>query len=185
MPSRPSDPDPVSAHAFATSLGTMAVCWRTERALSTHLPEPNPELLLESVRQSWDDPGLSWSPASRLPAPVASLITLMQRHLAGERVTYPLALLSLEHTSPFFRLVYECTLAIPAGETRSYQEIAAAAGSVLASRAVGQAMARNRLPLVIPCHRVLAAGKKPGGYSAAGGLATKERLLRIEAHATH
>ncbi|XZE52951.1 methylated-DNA--[protein]-cysteine S-methyltransferase [Planctomycetaceae bacterium SH139] len=82
---------------------------------------------------------------------------------------------------PFFARVYQFCRLIAPGQTLSYAELAGRAGSPRAARAVGQAMARNRLPLVIPCHRVLASGGKMGGYSGPGGVDTKRWLLALEA----
>jgi methylated-DNA-[protein]-cysteine S-methyltransferase len=82
--------------------------------------------------------------------------------------------------TPFFARVYRVCRNIPAGQTLSYGEVAANAGSPGAARAVGQAMATNRVPLIIPCHRVLASGGGLGGYSGPGGLSTKQSLLRLE-----
>ena len=76
--------------------------------------------------------------------------------------------------------MYELARAIPAGETVTYGELAVRAGEPGAARAVGQAMARNPFPLIVPCHRVMAAHGGAGGFSARGGVATKFRLLRIE-----
>lgn len=82
--------------------------------------------------------------------------------------------------TPFSRTVLEVVRAIPRGTTLTYGEVAARAGSPGAARAVGQVLARNPLPIVIPCHRVLAAGGRPGGYSGGAGLTTKCRLLALE-----
>ena len=81
---------------------------------------------------------------------------------------------------PFHRRVYEVTRTIAPGVTRSYGEIAARLGAPRSARAVGQALGRNPFAILVPCHRVLAAGGKPGGFSANGGVATKLRLLAIE-----
>jgi methylated-DNA-[protein]-cysteine S-methyltransferase len=86
----------------------------------------------------------------------------------------------MEGVSPFFQRVYAIARTIPAGETLSYAELADRAGSPKAFRAVGQAMAKNPFPVLVPCHRVLAAGGKLGGFSAPGGTATKVRLLDLE-----
>lgn len=86
-------------------------------------------------------------------------------------------------STPFGQSVIATCRAIPPGTTRSYGELAAAAGSPRASRAVGQLMARNRLPLLIPCHRVIAADGGLGGYSAGAGLPLKQRLLELERRA--
>lgn len=83
--------------------------------------------------------------------------------------------------TPFCRRVLDACRQIPPGQTISYADLAGRAGSPRAARAVGQVMASNRVPIVIPCHRVVASGGRLGGFSAPGGLATKERLLRIEA----
>ena len=80
----------------------------------------------------------------------------------------------------FHHRVYEQCRKIEAGTTRTYKELAAMAGSDKASRAVGAAMARNRIPLVIPCHRVVSAGGNLRGFSAPGGLDTKRFLLDLE-----
>ena len=80
----------------------------------------------------------------------------------------------------FHQRVYQLARAIPPGETKTYGEIAAALGDKTLSRAVGQALGRNPWPIVVPCHRVLAANGKTGGFSADGGVDTKMRMLTIE-----
>jgi methylated-DNA-[protein]-cysteine S-methyltransferase len=85
------------------------------------------------------------------------------------------------HLTVFDRTVVRACRAIPYGETLSYGQLAAKAGRDGAARAVGRVMATNRYPLVVPCHRVLAAGGKIGGYSAPQGLLLKRRLLAMEA----
>ena len=91
--------------------------------------------------------------------------------------------LDLEGAPPFHRAAWEACRQIPLGETRSYAWLAAAAGRPRASRAAGQAMARNWVPVVVPCHRVIGSSGGLHGYGA-GGLAVKERLLRAEAGMT-
>ncbi len=86
-------------------------------------------------------------------------------------------------STPFAKRVLEACRRIPYGKTRSYAQLAAAAGAPGAARAVGRVMAGNRVPLVIPCHRVVGSGGKLGGFSAPGGLETKQRLLDLEARA--
>ncbi|HZP27547.1 MAG TPA: MGMT family protein, partial [Acidimicrobiia bacterium] len=80
----------------------------------------------------------------------------------------------------FHQRVYEAARAVPVGTTVTYGELAARVGSPASARAVGQAMAANPFPIVVPCHRVLSAGGRLGGFSATGGLATKRRMLAIE-----
>ena len=86
----------------------------------------------------------------------------------------------MEGVPPFHRRVYEVARGIPAGATLSYGEVAARLGDKGLARAVGQALGRNPFAIVVPCHRVLAAGGTPGGFSASGGVATKLRMLAIE-----
>ena len=87
--------------------------------------------------------------------------------------------LDLEGAPPFFRAAWDACRRIPPGETRSYRWLAAEAGNPLALRAAGQAMARNRFSLIIPCHRVIASDGGLGGYGG-GGLGVKAKLLQME-----
>lgn len=106
----------------------------------------------------------------------------LAEYFAGERRAFDLPLAATG--TPFQRRVWAALAAIPWGETRSYMKIAAEAGSPAASRAVGQANARNPLPIVVPCHRVLAADGGIGGYLGTGpegsGVPIKRWLLRHE-----
>ena len=103
----------------------------------------------------------------------------LAEYFAGTRRNFDLPL-DLGGLPPFTRRVLEILAMLPCGATLSYGELAARAGNPRGARAVGRAMAVNPLPIVIPCHRVLAAGGRPGGYSGGGGLATKGRLLALE-----
>ncbi len=100
-------------------------------------------------------------------------------YLSGKRRTFDLPLAPAG--TPFQRSVWRALLAIPYGETRSYRDIALAVGRPRAVRAVGQANHHNPIPILIPCHRVVGADGTLTGY--AGGLALKEKLLRLEAGA--
>jgi len=122
------------------------------------------------------------SGAQPLPAPpfVREAIDLITRHLAGEPQDLRGIPLDYEQVPAFHRQVYEAAREVPSGRIVTYGELARRAGSPGAARAVGQAMARNRFPVVVPCHRVLAAGERPGGFTAFGGLRTKARLLALE-----
>ena len=104
----------------------------------------------------------------------------LQQFAAGEFVDLSKIPISLSHLTPFQRQVVKACRAIKRGDSRSYGEVAAAAGSPGAARAVGQVMRTNRMPLIVPCHRVVAAGGKLGGFSAPQGLAMKRRLLELE-----
>jgi methylated-DNA-[protein]-cysteine S-methyltransferase len=113
---------------------------------------------------------------------VQSLIEDIQRYLAGERIDFSAVAVDLAGIDPFRRRLYEAMRTIGFGRTTTYGELARMIGLIepQAAQEVGQAMGRNPVPIVIPCHRVLAAGKKLGGFSAHGGSATKARLLALE-----
>lgn len=103
----------------------------------------------------------------------------LRRYADGDMTALDQIDLDLSGVTPFFRAAWNACRSIPAGETRSYAWLAAEAGSPLAMRAAGQAMARNRFSLVIPCHRVIASDGGLGGYGG-GGLGVKARLLQME-----
>lgn len=105
---------------------------------------------------------------------------LLQRFAAGEAVDFDDVPVSLEGLTRFQKQVVAACRAIPWGETVSYGELAANVGHPGAARAIGTVMRKNRVPLIIPCHRVLAAGGQIGGYSAPSGLEMKRRLLALE-----
>ena len=109
------------------------------------------------------------------------LAARLQRYAAGEPDGLLDIPLDLPEAAEFTAEVREQCRAIPYGQTRSYAELAAAAGSPRAARAVGNVMRTNLVPLIVPCHRVLAAGNRLGGYSAPQGLLLKKRLLAMEA----
>jgi len=105
--------------------------------------------------------------------------TELEEYFAGFRKKFDVQL-DLPSWPEFSSKILEILRAIPYGETLSYGELAARAGSPRAARAVGQVMAANPLPIIIPCHRVVASGGRPGGYSGGGGLQTKRWLLELE-----
>ncbi|WP_347244798.1 methylated-DNA--[protein]-cysteine S-methyltransferase [Thermogutta sp.] len=109
------------------------------------------------------------------------LTSLLQEYLAGRPVEFSSIPVDLSRCSPFVRRVLEACRSIPYGETRSYKQLAESVGHPLASRAVGQALGRNPVPLLIPCHRVISTSGRLCGFTARGGLAIKARLLKWEA----
>ena len=120
------------------------------------------------------------------PAPVARAIAGMAALLDGRNADLSGIELDMSHVPEFNRGVYAIAREIPPGETLTYGDIAKRLGGVELSRDVGQALGQNPFPIVVPCHRVLAAGGKPGGFSANGGVKTKLKMLAIEgAHVNH
>ena len=122
----------------------------------------------------------SVSHAVQSPQPFEDIIQRFKTYFRGGRVTFP-DVLDLSRATPFQRDVWEATRRIPYGETKSYAWVAAQIGKPAAVRAVGQALGRNPLPLIIPCHRVLASDGNLGGFT--GGLDMKRRLLGLESSA--
>ena len=109
--------------------------------------------------------------------PIAGLI---ERYLHGESVDLSVIPIDFSDAPPFFAAAWDACRSIPAGETRSYSWLAAEAGRPGAPRAAGQAMARNLIPLLIPCHRVVRADGSLGGFGGGVGLPLKKRLLAME-----
>jgi methylated-DNA-[protein]-cysteine S-methyltransferase len=113
------------------------------------------------------------------PNAFTEVVECLHRYAAGDRTALDEIGLDFSGVTPFFSAAWNACRSIPAGETRSYAWLAAEAGSPLAMRAAGQAMARNRFSLIIPCHRVIASDGGLGGYGG-GGLGVKARLLQME-----
>jgi methylated-DNA-[protein]-cysteine S-methyltransferase len=123
-------------------------------------------------------------PAARAAAPpreIAAVVAAVTRYFCGERVDFSALQLDLGEQDDFFAKVYATVRRIEWGQTTTYGTVAKELGAgPEAARDVGQAMARNPVPLIIPCHRVLAAGGKVGGFSAPGGAGAKVRMLELE-----
>lgn len=108
------------------------------------------------------------------------LVERLQAYADGQIDDFSDVQINVDHLTRFARRVVEATRRIHYGETRSYQAISVASGNPRAARAVGGVMAGNRIPLIVPCHRVVGSGGKLGGFSAIDGLAMKRRLLALE-----
>jgi methylated-DNA-[protein]-cysteine S-methyltransferase len=157
---------------FETAIGTCGVAWSERGLTRLQLPESDRHATEGRLRKA---------AVGGVPAPgIEALINDVQHYLAGERTRFAAVPLDLSGVTPFDRRVYAAIRALDWGETASYGEIARRIGAPETARAVGQALAHNPIPIVIPCHRVLASGHRIGGFSAHGGAATKERLLELE-----
>jgi len=151
------------------------VAWSANALTAVQLPEGDAAAAHARMRRRFPN-----ASASEPPAFAREAIADIRALVAGERRDLTGVPLDMEGLSAFAREVYAIARAIPPGETMTYGEIAARLGDPAAARAVGEAMGQNPYPIVVPCHRVLAAGGKLGGFSAHGGAATKLRLLEIE-----
>ncbi|NQW22693.1 MAG: methylated-DNA--[protein]-cysteine S-methyltransferase [SAR202 cluster bacterium] len=135
--------------------------------------------LKPSPQETIEDLGADLDGAVDEPDSFTQVEACLRRYADGDMTALNQIDLDLSGVTPFFRAAWNACRSIPAGETRSYAWLAAEAGSPLAMRAAGQAMARNRFSLVIPCHRVIASDGGLGGYGG-GGLGVKARLLQME-----
>jgi methylated-DNA-[protein]-cysteine S-methyltransferase len=167
---------------FETALGACGIAWREPAnsgspslVIAIQLPEATPQATESRIARK------SGANRASVPPPlIAELIKKIRLHLEGETQDFRGVAVDLDGSGPFFRQVYEATREIPPGQTRTYGEIAKAVGQPAAAQEVGQAMAKNPVPIIVPCHRVSAAGGKLGGFSAPGGPATKAKLLALE-----
>jgi methylated-DNA-[protein]-cysteine S-methyltransferase len=116
---------------------------------------------------------------------VAAVHQKLRRYFNGVPQSFRDVPLQWEGIPTFHRRVYKVLQKIPAGQTVTYGELAALAGSPGAARAVGQAMAKNPFPIIIPCHRVVASQGRLGGFSSGRGPATKRHLLQLDGLSRH
>jgi methylated-DNA-[protein]-cysteine S-methyltransferase len=168
---------PRSMHyaVFDSAIGTCGVAWSDAGVTRFQLPEASTEATEKRLQGSPDGPSRQTPP----PA-VARAIADLQRYFAGKKVDFTGIAVDLEGVPPFYVRVYAIARQIGWGGTATYGELAARAGSPGAARGVGQALSRNPVAIIIPCHRILASGSKVGGFSAYGGTVSKERLLALE-----
>jgi methylated-DNA-[protein]-cysteine S-methyltransferase len=162
---------------FDTALGPVGIGWGPAGVLAVQLPE--------ATRSATAARMLRWHPdaeeaSGEPPVAVARAIERIVALLAGEHEDLREVPLDMSAVPDFDRRVYEVAREVEAGDTTTYGEIAGRLGAPHASREVGQALGHNPFPLIVPCHRVLAAGGRLGGFSARGGVTTKLRLLDIE-----
>jgi methylated-DNA-[protein]-cysteine S-methyltransferase len=160
---------------FDTTLGRCGIAWSGRGVIGVQLPEGSEIATRARLRRRF--------PAAREAPPppeVQRAIDGIVALLHGEPSALDDVALDMAGVPPFDRRVYEVARTIPAGGTLSYGEVAKRLGAPGAARDVGQALGRNPFAIIVPCHRVLAAGGKIGGFSARGGVSTKRRLLAAE-----
>ncbi len=157
---------------FDTAIGECALAWGIEGIVGAQLPDADFAALRRRMQQRY-----AGAVVGQPDAAIASVIDAIQALLRGEAVHLSGAMLDWRGIAPFNRRVYEVALSIPPGRTLTYGEVAQRLGEPGAARAVGQALGENPFAPIVPCHRVLAAGGRMGGFSAPGGTATKRRML--------
>ena len=162
---------------FDTAIGSCGIAWNDKAIVRVQLPEHSPEATYEKLISYCNDVQLA---DKNIPAFAQNAMNKIQSHLDGNVQDLKDIPVDLDGYPQFHRRVYQALRMVPSGKVVSYAQLAEKAGSPLASRAVGQAMAHNPLAMIVPCHRVLSASGKLGGFSAYGGDKTKKRLLDIE-----
>ena len=165
----------ISYTLFETSLGCAGIAWADKGLVGVYLPEADRETVRRGFLRRYPD-AVEAQPTPMAEAAIAGIREL----LAGEPNPLLDVPIDIARVPEFNARVYEIARAIPPGETLTYGEIATMLGDKLLARDVGAALGKNPWPIVVPCHRVTAAGGKLGGFSARGGVNTKIKLLAIE-----
>ncbi|MEM7053004.1 MAG: methylated-DNA--[protein]-cysteine S-methyltransferase [Pseudomonadota bacterium] len=159
---------------FPTPIGDCGIAWYGDRVVAMSLPEKTSadttNRLAARTEAIRGDP----------PADIRRAIRLITALLKGERPNLSSITCDFSRVDPFAQQVYAVTRAIPAGETLTYGDVASKLGDKQLARRVGQALGRNPVPIIVPCHRVLGANGRLTGFSAPGGIETKRKLLEIE-----
>ena len=161
---------------FSTAGGPCGIAWTAAGVVRFQLPGEDADttgrLLLRHLPEA---------EAAEPPPMVARAVAAVQRYFTGEEADFSDVPLDLAGQSDFFRAIYDAARRVHWGETTTYGALARELGAgPQAAREVGQAMAKNPVALIIPCHRVLAAGGKVGGFSAPGGATSKLKMLALE-----
>jgi methylated-DNA-[protein]-cysteine S-methyltransferase len=164
---------------FDTAFGTLGLAWSAQGLTRVLLPEAEAAQTRERLLRGLPAEA-ELGPGEQPPAFVQQAIAAMRAHLGGQPRHLRELPLDLSRAGPFEQRVYAAARALDPGRTCSYGELALRIEDPSALRAVGQALGHNPWPLVVPCHRVLAAGGRLGGFSAPGGSETKRRLLLLE-----
>lgn len=168
----------MTGHGFAqfdTTVGRCAIAWGDRGVVAVQLPEAYRSATTRRVVGRAPD-AQEAEPPQAVKRALDGIVALLH----GEATDLRFVLIDMEGLPRFHRRVYEVVREIPCGATRTYGGVAARLGAPSSPRAVGRALSRNPFAIVVPCHRVLAADGKVGGFSAPGGVTTKRRLLSIE-----
>jgi methylated-DNA-[protein]-cysteine S-methyltransferase len=165
----------IGLHVFETPLGWSGIAWSDAGIVAAQLWDRDAETVRRSMRKRVPE-AVEQTPPDKVVQAADGVAALF----AGEKRDLCEVQLDWSRVEDFQREVYEIARAIPPGETLTYGDIAKQLGDVSLSRAVGQALGRNPYAPIVPCHRILAAGGKTGGFSAPGGVDTKLKLLNIE-----
>jgi len=169
--------DKIGITTVNTAMGWIGIAWSARGLAAVTLPQPTRAAALSQIPPASDP-----APPTPVGLDVTALAAKLRRYFGGEAVILDEPLDPTIGT-PFQRQVWTITRAIPRGQTRTYGEIAREAGSPGAARAVGQAMARNPWPVIVPCHRVVGSDRRLTGFG--GGLEMKREMLTMEGAITN
>jgi methylated-DNA-[protein]-cysteine S-methyltransferase len=161
---------------FETANGFCGIAWNDVGVTRFRLPDQTADMATRNLLRRLPDaePGTP-------PQPIADAIAAAKRYFAGEKIEFSDVALDLEGQDELFLKIYDAARRVGYGQTTTYGTLAKQLGGDWEmARDVGQAMAKNPVPLIIPCHRVLTAGGKVGGFSAPGGADSKVRMLELE-----
>lgn len=158
---------------FNTKIGECGICWKGESITNFFLPDNKNAKITRSLL-------FNFLLLDKPPKDIKKIIDRVCSHLEGDFHDFSDLNLYQEVTSVFAVDVYEALLSIPAGKVLSYKELAEKVGRPKSSRAIGLVLGQNKIPLLIPCHRVILSSGGLGGYSAGAGVITKQILLDIE-----
>lgn len=161
---------------FDTAIGRCGIAWSAAGVCAVAFPEESDEKTRVRLLRKAQGAVETASP----PEPIERLIADIRALLEDGKCDLSYADLDLSSISEFERSVYGLTLDIKPGETKTYGDLAKALGDVSLSQRVGQALGKNPIPIIVPCHRVVGAGGAMTGFSAPGGTESKRRLLKIE-----
>lgn len=161
---------------FPTAIGPIGIAWSHQGVVRLQLPESTTKTTIQRLIGDFEqakeaEPNNLW---------IMDAIHRVQEHLLGKLQNFGHISLDLRAATPFFKRVYSAAQTIPAGQVKTYGELAIQIHAPGAARAVGTALGKNPVALLVPCHRIVSAGGKLGGFSAFGGQTTKKRLLLIE-----
>jgi methylated-DNA-[protein]-cysteine S-methyltransferase len=160
---------------FETAVGDCGIAWSDRGVIGFQLPEADAPSTRRCMASRF--PGaIETQPPPEIRRGIDAIVSLLR----GEEADLSFISLDMDGVPAFHQRVYEVARTIPPGATLTYGEIARRLGDPGSARAVGQALGRNPIPVIVPCHRVTAAGGKTGGFSAPGGASTKLTLLAIE-----
>ena len=160
---------------FDTAIGWAGIAWGDNGLIGAHLPDSDSEIARGSLLRRFPD-----AAEDEPPPEVAGTMAGIRALLRGEKPMLLEARLDLSRVPEFNAKVYAITRQIPPGETMTYSAIALKVGDRHLAQQIGGVLGRNPWPIIVPCHRVTAAGGKLGGFTARGGVTTKLKLLAIE-----